>query len=938
MKRAILLTLLSLSVFTQMQAQGWLQFYTDQSFAIRPQALNNGNFWSIMGNQTLREVDQNGNVVQDIPIGARSGLTYVRKVELLPNGNFAVAGQGPQSTSKMMLALLDPNLDTIFTVQLPATIYREELKDMIPTSDGGFLMIGYKILNGSGEGITVVKVDAVGNIAWYKDYATGLWYQMEQLVEQGGAYYMVGGEALSTGLMMKLNTNGDSLWLKEYGVLDDAYFNQILPADDGGLFISGFTRPPAFGSDFQYLLMKVDSDGVEEWAQTYEDTIYMQDAQSGSLVRLNSGFALGGHPSSFTGRPGMIVFTDMLGNETSRKYLSFDDFRTTTSISGMTKTNGNGLLLAGSYNTGGNFAVLMRTDSLGCTITNTIAGMLFQDNNGDCFQSTLQERGLQQWIVEIAGATDTILLLTDVNGEYSATVDTGSYTISVVSPLDIWQPSACSTYPVVINYTNFYSDTIIDIPLEPTVLCPRLEVEIGTPLLRRCFENTFNLSVCNTGTEAEDSVEVTVGLPPELDLTGASQAFDTVGVDSIRFYFGTVQAGECFNINFSAIVNCDSTALGQTLCIEATVSPDTICPPASSAWDGSLLFADVQCTQDSVRFRIANVGTGNMSAPSALVVIEDDIMIRNDQQQLNSLQDNTFSLPATGGTFRVIANQTPDNPYGTFTTDALEGCGTGPISLGFITQFPVENEYPGFEVFCQEVIGAYDPNDKTGYPKGATAAKLIEKNTPLQYRVRFQNTGTDTAFNVYIYDTITPLMDMSTFQAGISSHDYAVEILESRVLKFSYLNIMLPDSNVDEPGSNGYVFYSISQNADLADGNVIENSAAIYFDYNEPVITNTEFHTIGRITMVSVQENTELAGELKAYPNPSIGNTTIDWTKAVEGTKTLEVYDLNGRLLLKKQTAANSFTISTTEMPKGLHLFHITSQQGTIGKGKLMVK
>lgn len=55
---------------------------------------------------------------------------------------------------------------------------------------------------------------------------------------------------------------------------------------------------------------------------------------------------------------------------------------------------------------------------------------------------------------------------------------------------------------------------------------------------------------------------------------------------------------------------------------------------------------------------------------------------------------------------------------------------------------------------------------------------------------------------------------------------------------------MLPDSNVNEAASHGFTSFRVKQVPNLPVGTLIENSAAIYFDFNAPVITNTSWHTI----------------------------------------------------------------------------------------------
>jgi hypothetical protein len=63
------------------------------------------------------------------------------------------------------------------------------------------------------------------------------------------------------------------------------------------------------------------------------------------------------------------------------------------------------------------------------------------------------------------------------------------------------------------------------------------------------------------------------------------------------------------------------------------------------------------------------------------------------------------------------------------------------------------------------------------------------------------------------------------------------------IVRFVFENIMLPDSNVNEATSHGFVKFTIHPRSDVPLGTSIPNSAAIYFDFNEPVITNTSIHT-----------------------------------------------------------------------------------------------
>jgi hypothetical protein len=140
---------------------------------------------------------------------------------------------------------------------------------------------------------------------------------------------------------------------------------------------------------------------------------------------------------------------------------------------------------------------------------------------------------------------------------------------------------------------------------------------------------------------------------------------------------------------------------------------------------------------------------------------------------------------------------------------------------------------------------AYDPNDKQAIPVGYAEPHFILADTEIEYKIRFQNTGNAPAFNVDIEDQIDiSKLDLSTFQPITASHSYSALVQPDGHVTFTFANIMLPDSTTDEPGSQGYVIYRIKPLPTLAFGDVIENTASIYFDENPPIVTNTTFHTI----------------------------------------------------------------------------------------------
>lgn len=142
--------------------------------------------------------------------------------------------------------------------------------------------------------------------------------------------------------------------------------------------------------------------------------------------------------------------------------------------------------------------------------------------------------------------------------------------------------------------------------------------------------------------------------------------------------------------------------------------------------------------------------------------------------------------------------------------------------------------------FTAVVTCSWDPNDKSVQPQETPSDPTTLVTEVLEYNINFQNTGNDTAFRVMIEDTLNPFLDLSTFEIIGSSHPMVANLdYPNRVVNFIFENILLADSNIDEPNSHGYVRYRIKPLQGIPDSVTVSNTAYIYFDFNPAVITNT---------------------------------------------------------------------------------------------------
>lgn len=140
--------------------------------------------------------------------------------------------------------------------------------------------------------------------------------------------------------------------------------------------------------------------------------------------------------------------------------------------------------------------------------------------------------------------------------------------------------------------------------------------------------------------------------------------------------------------------------------------------------------------------------------------------------------------------------------------------------------------------------GSFDPNDIREIHGGSISSARVRNGEYLQYLIRFQNTGTDTAFRVLIRDTISNSFNPATVETIASSHPCNFISGGGKNLIWDFQQILLPDSNRNESGSHGWVAFRVKPADTVALGSVLRNKASIYFDYNFPVITNTEITTI----------------------------------------------------------------------------------------------
>ncbi|WP_235299687.1 DUF7619 domain-containing protein [Portibacter marinus] len=141
---------------------------------------------------------------------------------------------------------------------------------------------------------------------------------------------------------------------------------------------------------------------------------------------------------------------------------------------------------------------------------------------------------------------------------------------------------------------------------------------------------------------------------------------------------------------------------------------------------------------------------------------------------------------------------------------------------------------------------AFDPNDKLSFAKATDNQGSFYnlKSDFLRYTIRFQNVGNDFAKDVKIVDVIQNELDITSFEYLSSSHPVEINFRNEDSLILNFENIYLPDSATNSLESNGYFQFRIRPKTDISDLTSVKNKAKIYFDSNNPIITNETMNII----------------------------------------------------------------------------------------------
>ncbi len=290
------------------------------------------------------------------------------------------------------------------------------------TTDGGYIITGHTTSFGdvglSWENVLLIKTDSNGDTLWSKTYGRSLvqeGYSVQQTTD--GGYIILGYTAYGVQgndvYLIKTNDSGDVQWTKKYdrGFDDKGY--SVYQTTDGGYIFTGYAQGP--GSLY---LIKTDSSGVILWTNIYNGP----NTETGYSVQqtTDGGYIVAGETDGFgagqkdvflikTDSTGVVLWTKTFGGTNS-------DFGRSVQ-----QTTDGGYIITGatmSFGAGNQDIYLIKTDDIGDTLwTKTFGGLL--DEVGYSVRQTADGGYIITGYTESfgAGLKDVYLIKTNGSGD-----------------------------------------------------------------------------------------------------------------------------------------------------------------------------------------------------------------------------------------------------------------------------------------------------------------------------------------------------------------------------------------------------------------------------------------------------------------------------------------------------------------------------------------
>lgn len=241
---------------------------------------------------TIVKYDSSGNELWAARYDASSTFDWGEKVLIGELGAIYITGSAIVTGVGEVYQTLkyNPNGDLLWVARYNSALFADDqVLDMTIDSKENIYVAGQSDPNsGTSFDIATVKYDSSGNQLWvarYNGSANHLDTPRSIEVDDEGNVYVAGGSQDANFYLywvtIKYDSSGNQLWAKMYdspGTIDEIIWSLALD-EVKNVYVTGSAIPPS-GSNIDYLTIKYDSLGNEQWSISYDGPAGQTDIPS----------------------------------------------------------------------------------------------------------------------------------------------------------------------------------------------------------------------------------------------------------------------------------------------------------------------------------------------------------------------------------------------------------------------------------------------------------------------------------------------------------------------------------------------------------------------------------------------------------------------------------------------------------------------------------
>lgn len=310
-----------------------------------------------------------------------------------------------------------------------------------------------------------------------------------------------------------------------------------------------------------------------------------------------------------------------------------------------------------------------------------------------------------------------------------------------------------------------------------------------------------------------------------------------------------------------------------------------------------------------------------------------------------SVQSGFPTLNPGGSNVMLVNYNTPTNiPLGTVLDFYDTVAHAAPIDVNWLLDYSPWNNVNTYQPV---VVGSYDPNYKEVSPQGdGPEGYITSETTEFDYTIHFQNEGTYFARNIYITDQLDDDLDWTTLKPGYSDYDYTTTVSETGLVTFFFEDINLPWKGAyGDALSSGLINYSIKRKSNVPQGTEFTNTANIFFDFNEPITTNTTLNTLKDEDPTVGVETLQQSGDaitVDLYPVPATDLITIRVNNVPnDEVATLRIIDIMGSEVMNRRLelseGSTAITQNVSDLATGTYITLIQLNNGEVITKKMVL-